>query len=208
MRTALAAALVAVLALPSLAHAAAAPATPGKDRTEAFIATTKKVKQDDGKLTEAEKATNARLFTELDGFLDFDVLVNKPVAPRADKFKPEELTTFKAKFKELIRLTAYPKSGNFFATSKLTFQPEQVKGETLEVPLKVHIPEEDLEMVVGFIWSKSTGSLKIVDILFDGDSLVKDYQNQVSKKFDKDGVPGLMKILDEKAAELKKGGTK
>jgi len=72
------------------------------------------------------------------------------------------------------------------------------------VPLNVYLPEEDLETTVEFQFAKSGGVLKIEDVLFEGDSLVKDYQNQISKIVDKDGVPGLFKILDEKHAELTK----
>lgn len=198
-RTSLAAVLLATFAVPALAAAA-----PGKDRTETLIAAFKKVKKDDGKLTEVDKSANAKLFAELDGYLDFDTLTSKPIAPRAARLTPAETTAFKAKFKNLIRLIAYPNAGTFFRKAAFALQPEKSKGDGIQVPLKVRLPEEDMETVVEFVWAKTGGVLKIQDVLFDGDSLVKDYQNQLSKLIDKSGVPGLMKALDDRLAELGK----
>lgn len=202
-KTLLAAAAVAALALPTPARAAA-PA-PGKERTESLIAAFKKVKPDDGKLTAAEKAANARHFAELDGYLDFETLVSKPIAPRAAKLTPAQLADYKAKFRELIRLIAYPNSGEFFRDAKWKIGPEKVQGELLTVPVDVRVPAEDLETVVEFQWAKVDGTLQIQDVLFEGDSLVKDYQNQVSRVVDKQGAAGLIKALDDRLAELNKG---
>lgn len=203
IRTLIAAAVAAALALPCAALAAE-KTPPGKERAEQFIATLMKVKKDEGKLTDADKAANAKLFLELDNFLNFETLTTKPVAPKADKFKPDEMASFKSKFKELIRMIAYPKAGNFFKTAKLEWPAEKAQGELIVVPLNVKLPEEDLETTVEFQFAKSGGLLKIEDVLFEGDSLVKDYQNQIAKIVDKDGVPGLFKKLDEKYAEITK----
>ena len=208
-RQLIAAAVVAAFALPAAALAAEkALATPGKDRAESLIATFKKVKKDDGKLTDADRSANAKFFAELDGYLDFDNLTTKPIAPRADKLKPEEMAAFKSKFRELIRLIAYPNAGNFFRKATWEHQAEQQKGELLLAPLKVKLAEEDLETVVEFQFAKVGGALKLEDVLFEGDSLTKDYQNQLAKLIDKSGVPGLMKALDDRLAELNKGAKK
>jgi ABC-type transporter MlaC component len=205
MRRSLALALAATLFLPALAWAAApAAATPGKDRAEAFIATLKKVKKDDGKLTDADKAANAKIFLELDNFLNFDTLTTKPIAPRADKLSAKEMESFKVKFRELIRLIAYPKSGSFFNRATYVYSPEQTKDDLAIASLKIHLADEDLDTVLEMHWKKVGGVLKIEDVLFDGDSLVKDYQNQLSKKIDKSGVSGLMQALDEKLADQNK----
>lgn len=203
LRTLLAAATLAALTLP--ADGLAAASAPGKERTQSLIAAFKKVKPDEGKLTAAEKAANAKQFAELDGYLDFETLVSKPIAPRASKLSPAQLAEYKAKFRELIRLIAYPNSGEFFRDAKWTIKPERTQGELLTVPVDVRVPAEDLETVVEFQWAKVDGVLKIQDVLFEGDSLVKDYQNQISKVIDKDGVPGLFKALDDRLAELTKG---
>ncbi len=185
----------------SSAHAAAASA---KSRTEGLIAAFKKVKTTDGKLVKQEKATNDRAFTELDGYFDFAALTSKPIEPIANKFTPEQTTQFKAKFRDLIRLIAYANAGTSFSKAKLTLEPEVKKGERVAVPVKLRFEEEDLDLMVEFQWEMEKGALRIVDVLIDGDSLIKDYQNQIGKVVTKSGVPGLFKALDTRRAELEK----
>jgi ABC-type transporter MlaC component len=191
--------LVAFAALPvwiSSAHAVPA----GRARTEALIAAFKKVKVD-GK---AQKTVNDRTFTELDDFFDFGTLTAKPIEPIADKLNAKELAKFKTTFRELIRLIAYPNAGDLFRKAKLTLQPEMKKAEVVAVPLILRVEEEDLDLAIEFCWANVQGKLRIVDVLFDGDSLIKDYQNQIGKIFAKSGARGLFKALDERRAELEK----
>jgi ABC-type transporter MlaC component len=66
------------------------------------------------------------------------------------------------------------------------------------------VAADDTDMVVGLQWKKEGGALKVVDVLIDGDSLVKDYQNQVARLVDKKGVPSLLQSLDERRANIDK----
>ncbi len=192
--------MAAAIVAPASARAAAA----GKDRTEALIAAFKKVKADPGKPSKQTQAANEKVFSEIDDFFDYTALTTKPVEPIADKFSAAELAKFKTQFRELIRLIAYPNAGDFFRKAKLTLQPETKTGELVGVPLKLRVEDEDLDLAVEFRWASVQGTLRIVDVLFDGDSLIKDYQNQLGKIVAKSGVPGLFKALDTRRAELEK----
>jgi ABC-type transporter MlaC component len=183
--------LLAAMAAALLVSPAARAAATGKERTEGLIAAFKKVKTENGKLDKKEKAANDRTFAELDDYFDFGTLTSKP-------------GQFKTKFRELIRLIAYPNSGDVFKKAKVTFSPESKKGELVAVPVKLRLEEDDLDMNVEFEWAAEKGSLRVVDVLFDGDSLIKDYQNQIGKIVGKSGVPGLFKALDNRRAELDK----
>jgi ABC-type transporter MlaC component len=196
MRQILFAAFAILFSTPA-AHAAAEA---GKERTEALISAFKKVKTEGGKSLSTDKA-----FADLDAFFDFGVLAKKPIEPVAAKLKPEELSRFQTQFRELIRLVAYPNAGDFFRKAKLTFQPERKEADLVAVPLKLHVPEEDLDLSIEFRWAAGPKGLRIVDVLFDGDSLIKDYQNQVAKIVNKSGAPGLFKVLGDRRAELEKG---
>jgi ABC-type transporter MlaC component len=189
-------------ALVLLAAPAAHAAQPGKDRTEAFVAAFGKVQVKDGKLDPAQKEANDKAFLALDEFFDFAALTSKPIEPNASKLSPEELVSFKAKFRELLRLTAYPKVGAFFKRATLAWQPEKKVGDQTAVAVKMHDSADDMDVVVEFRWAAGQGGLRLVDVLFDGDSLLKDYQNQISRVITKNGVPGLFKILDERRAAL------
>jgi phospholipid transport system substrate-binding protein len=181
----------------------AAPAA--AERTESLIATFKKVKSGN-KLSAADKKANEQLFTEIDKFMDFEALTTTPIEPRASKFSPKQKAEFSSKFRELIRAIAYPDSGGFFRDARMKIGAPVEKGDIAVVPIDAAIPKDDLKTKIEFHWSKKSGALKIIDVAFDGDSLIKDYQNQFARIIDKEGVAGLMKKLDEKKAELDRGG--
>ena len=82
-----------------------------RKRTQTFIDNLMKVKEPvEGKeLAKADKDANAKMFAELDGFFDWAYLTSEPIASKADKFSKDERAQFDTKFKEVIRLVAYPR---------------------------------------------------------------------------------------------------
>ncbi|MGI5861810.1 MAG: ABC transporter substrate-binding protein [Myxococcales bacterium] len=192
--------LAAALLLAPLAARSAEPDVAAQ--TNALVAAFKKAKPDDGKLSKADREANAKAFAELDALLDGEYFTSVSIQPRADKFSPEQLTRFKSMFWQVVQLVAYPNSGAFFREAKLTFEKPTQKGEVWAAPIKAFLPAEDLETVIELHWRKGDKGLKVVDVLFDGDSLVRDYQNQFSRIVDKSGADGLLKALEEKRAEL------
>ncbi len=189
------------LLLPGLALAQGHGPAAAK-RTEAFISALLKVKQDDGKLTKSDKEANQKIFAELDTFFDFERLTTDPIKPRAEKFSAEEKAEFAKKFKEVIRLVAYPDSGAFFRKAKYTVGAAKEEGELAVVPIDAKVVKDDLQTKVDIHWKKAADGLKIADVSFDGDSLVKDYQNQMVRIVDKDGAKGLIAKIDKRKAEL------
>jgi ABC-type transporter MlaC component len=184
------------LALP-LAQGATTPAE-GLERSKAVVQAFLKVPAKPGPARD-------QAFAALDGFLDLDGMVAAAIAPRKDKLTPAELKRFQSRFRELLRLVAYTDSGEFFRTAKLTWGAGKPDGEDALVPTQVSVPKEDLETDLEWRWRKVGGAVKLVDVNFEGDSLVKDYQNQIARIVDKNGAAGLLKVIDEKWAELTGG---
>lgn len=189
---------VAVLLTPGLALAAKDPA---QARSEALVAAFLKVKP------KVPAAQNQKAFQDLDGFLDFDTLVKDATTKLEEtrKLTPAQLAEFRAGFRDLLRLIAYPNSGDFFRDAKLKWGAvaKGAKGTT-DVPFTATIPAEDVTSNVTLHWKDAGGALKIVDVSFDGESLVQDYSNQFVKVANKDGGAGLLKKLNEKRAEVSK----
>jgi ABC-type transporter MlaC component len=192
-----AAAIAAVLslALAPVARAAADPEAPARSRAlvEAFL-----------RVPQAPGPARTKAFAELDRFLALEELVTAAVAPRKDKFSAKELARFKETFREVLRLVAYTESGAFFRTAKLTWGEPRADGDETGVPAKVVVPEEDLRTDLEFRWKRLGGALKVVDVHFEGDSLLKDYQAQIARIVDKSGPAGLQKAIDERRAEINK----
>lgn len=191
-------ALLVGLALPLAQGAAPAPAA-ALDRSKGVVAAFLRV---------PAKAGPARdqAFKDLDGFLDLDGIVAGAIAPRRDKLAAPELARYEKRFRELLRVVAYTDSGDFFRTAKLTWGSPTAKGEEALVPVKVVVQKEDLQTELEFRWRTVAGAIRIVDVAFEGDSLLKDYQNQIARIVDKSGGAGLLKALDDKWAEV--GGGK
>lgn len=199
MKTAL---LTLSLLVPVLAYADTADAA--KKRTESFIALLLKVKQSDaGPLSKADQEANQKVFTELDGYFDWDYLMTEPIKPRADKFTAAEKTEFTQKFREVLRLVAYPDSGSFFRKAKYQLNPPKV-GEGELVAVGIDAKKDDLETHVDLHFKRMGDTLKLYDVSFDGDSLVKDYQNQMVRILDKGGPKELIGKIDRRKAELEK----
>lgn len=176
----------------------------GKKRTEAFIDRLMAVKQSDkGPLPKADQDANAKVFAELDGFFDWDYLMSEPVKPRAEKFTPAEKDEFTKKFREVLRLVAYPDSGSFFRTAKYKVN---IGKETApdRVTVGIDAKKGDIETRVDVHFKKMGDVLKIYDVSFDDDSLVKDYQNQMVRIIDKGGAKDLIAKIDKRKADLEK----
>jgi ABC-type transporter MlaC component len=157
--------------------------------TETLLNNFKQIHSEKG-LAPAEKAANEKIVNELEHTFNFEEMTTKLMAPRIDKFSAAEKEAFRKKFRELVRAGAFINSGDFFRKAKLQFQPEKTAGDMTTVPVHVTVAADDTDMVVG--------------LLIDGDSLVKDYQNQVARLVDKKGVPSLLQSLDERRANIDK----
>jgi phospholipid transport system substrate-binding protein len=202
-RSLLALSAVAAFTFSTVAHAQA-DLDAAKKRTEAFINLLLKVKSpEEGKtLSKADQEANQKVFSELDGYFDWDNITHSPIAPRADKFKPEEKAEFTKKFREVIRLVAFPDSGAFFRKAKYTVSPGKAEGDLTTVSIDAKVVKDDLQTKVDLHFKKAADGLKITDVSFDGDSLVKDYQNQMVRILDKEGPKGLIAKVDKRKAEL------
>ena len=194
--------LATALLLVPLAAGAAEP--DALEQTNALVAAFQKVKPDDGKLSKADLAANAKAYAELDALLDAEHFTSVAIKPRADKFSAEQMTTFKGKFWDIVQMIAYPNSGDFLREAKLTVGKPERQGEIWSVSVQAVLASEDLETEFEFQWSQGPKGLRVVDVLFDGDSLVRDYQNQFARIVDKKGAAGLLEALEEKRAELSK----
>ena len=93
-------------------------------RTESLIDAFKSVKSaTEGKeLTSTDKKSNAKVYRRLDGFFDWEHLLGKPLEPHREKFSTEQLEHCQAVFKQLIRIIAYPDSGEFFREAKYSIK--------------------------------------------------------------------------------------
>ncbi len=171
-------------------------------RTDAFVKklqTVKPIPDDGSELSAADKKANGATFKALDGFLDFDTLVSDSVGGHKNKFKSNQLATFKQDFSELIRLVAYANSGAFFKSAEYKLKLKSKKGKKADVEMAAYLPDEDIDTVVVFHWADS----RLVDVSIDGESLVKSYNAQFGRIINKGGADDLIKRAAKRLAKEK-----
>lgn len=157
-----------------------------------------KVAPEGSKLSADDRKANRDAFKRIDALFDFDKLTGAAIAAHRSKLSKEQLAAFKGSFRGLLRVIGYPDSGRFLGKAELAFS---AKGS--DVAVEIVIEAEDLETEVTFRWSAG----RVYDVLFDGDSLAKDYENQFGRILTKKGPDGLVKLLTDKLAdETKKRG--
>ncbi len=189
-----------VLAFVFFTAGTATAQSPAQDRTAQLLDAFKVVQSalDGGALTEAQKAANTEAYKVLDSFFDLEFFVAESIAPSVEAFSPEQLTHYQGTFVDLVRMVAYPDSGEFLREAEYTVGAPSKADNHVDVTVPVVLPAEDMEMDITFRWVQVDGALVVRDVLFDDDSLVLEYQNQFKKLIKKEGVAGLLERLDKK----------
>lgn len=187
---------LAALCLFACVLASPAEAQPARARTDAFLTALRKVPGPGA-------AGNAQLFAEIDRFLDFAAFTDGALQPRVSRFSPAQREEFARRFRSVIRLVAYPDSGKFFRDATLRFGTVSERGDgRVDVPIQARLPKEDVQTDLILHWKGQGEAARLVDVSFDGDSLVKDYQSQFARIVDKEGPAGLLRKLAAREAEL------
>jgi phospholipid transport system substrate-binding protein len=176
------------------------------DRTKALIAAFKKVKTppENGALSAADKSANDAAFKELDQFFDYATLTSEPLSTHKAKFAGDQYQKTLTMFEELIKRVAYPNAGDFLRQAQYTLKDGKDPNTT---EMHATLAKEDFETNVVFQYKDVGGQLKLIDVSFDGASLIKDYRAQFGKIIDKEGADGLVKKLSTRLdKERKKQG--
>jgi len=167
------------------------------ETTKAFVASMKSVKTD-----------GVSSYPKIDAFINFDHLTTETIRPHLKSFNETQVNTFKPLLQQLIRLVAYPQSGDFYSDSKYTYRKPTVDGDKAYVVMDVIFEKEDLEIELGYFWQKKDDNWLLTDLSFDEDSLVKDYQNQFGRIISKESVDSLNQKLQNKLTEIEKENKK
>lgn len=179
-----------------------AQAEPAPVQTKRLIDTFKKVKTapEGGKLAAADHTANKKTFAALDAFFDYPGFATDCMGPAAAKLSAPQQKEFKDRLIAILRGRGYPNGGKFFNTGVLKEVPAkggEAEGRTT-VTYSINFPKEDVTTELAFVWKAG----KVVDLVLDGDSLAKDYRNQVGRIVTKSGPEDLLRRLAEKQKEI------
>ncbi len=153
----------------------------------------------------AVEPNNEKSYQKIDAFINYEQITSATIKPHRKYFNNQQAKKFKKLLRALIRKVSYPDSGAFYKESKYTYQKPKVTASKAVVIMDVLLIEEDLDLELGYYWNKDDkGEWKLVDLSFDEDSLVKDYQNQFGRILSKGSADDLIKKLEDKLSELNK----
>ncbi len=200
MRRALSLLVLVLIACPAWAGA---PTETPLDRTQALLTAFKAVDAPEKgkKATAAQATANKPRFEALDGFFDYDAIVDGAIAGHEKAFSADQLKRYRASFRDVVRAVAYPGGGRFFKKATYTVSGGADKLGQGETTVNASLPDEDFTVAVTFRWKAAGAGLRVVDVAFDGDSLVLDYKNQFARILDKEGAAGLVQRLEKRLAE-------
>lgn len=173
-------------------------------RTKGLIETFKSVRKAEqgATLTSDDRTANRAAFAALDGYFDYQRLVDDPMAPHVAQLDAAQLQRYRQLFRELIRTVAYPDAGGFFRDAVWTLREKPRGGGRVDVQMAAHVPRKDLDTNVTFHWEpRDGGPLLLVDVSFDGDSIVADYRNQFGRILKKEGPAGLLSRLEKRLTD-------
>lgn len=189
----LALAIVSLLAAPDLQAADLSAST------QRLLTAFRSVKSaDKGKrLSKADVAANRVAMAKIDAWLDFDAFTTAFVGKSAARFSAPERKRFGEVLTGIVRNRGYANGGRVFRDGKVTLGKVVGKGARRSVPIANYFAKEDLSMDSAFVYGPSD---RIVDLMVDGDSLTRDFANQVARMLKKKTSAELLRKLDRKLA--------
>ena len=156
-------------------------------------------------LSASQIKTNEQTFKKLDEYFNYSAIAQAAIAGFEKNFSKKELEEYNALFASLICKIAYPNTKTFFDKSSYKLSQEIMKKDPYQITtLNAHSNQENIDTEVGFVWSMANSAERIIDVTFDGDSLVQSYKNQFARIIAKEQSAGLLNKLRMKYQELNK----
>ena len=186
--------LLLTLASPAYAASPTGPEARTKALVETFLAVT--VPAPGKTLDASTRLANAASFAKLDRLFDWETISAATLAAHKSALTTAQINELKTVFQSTVRWVSYPSSGDFFRSAR--WRVDKVAGAN--VTLHAYLEEEDIETYITFHWRRAGDGWRIVDVSFDGASLVHDYQNQFGRIITKHGGNGLIERLEKRRA--------
>ena len=149
------------------------------------------------RLSKADATANKAAMARLDAWFNFDAFTTACMGKSAARFSAAEKKRFGELMTGILRNRGYANGGRVFRDGKLTLGKVATKGKRRSVPMTIYFEEQDLTLESAFVYGPDD---KIVDLVIDGDSLTRDFGNQVARILKKRKPADLLRKLEKKLA--------
>ncbi|MCD0491287.1 ABC transporter substrate-binding protein [Chromobacterium violaceum] len=157
------------------------------------------LKQDNGKNTKQVRQQAEAIAVPL---FDFPRMTALAVGLGWRQATPEQRNELTQQFQTLLVRT-YSTTMTRFKTAQVSVQPNPVSGangKDVTVKSSVTLPGNANPVAVDYVLNKGDKGWKIYNVSVEGASLVTVYRNSFNEEIRKNGVDGLIKLLQDKNA--------
>jgi phospholipid transport system substrate-binding protein len=148
-------------------------------------------------------ASDKQLQTTFDALLDYDALAKDSLGKEWDARSEAERKEFQALLTTLVQ-SAYTKNIRNTLDYNITFtgsQPAKTGGELILTVAKHKTDPRKESIRIDYLVHDVSGKWRVYDIITEGSSLVKNYNNQFRRIISKSGFADLIARMKKKAAE-------
>ena len=146
-------------------------------------------------------AKDVALQQEVNKYVDFSTVSKNVLGKRAGSTPKPDLEWFKTTLQEIITLSVYPGSPDFFKDVTVSGTDVILKKNAAIVKSVIKKKNDETEVVCHF--AQTGGKWLIVDMSLDDESWTLNIKEQVENTLKKEKWDGLKKRLNNKLAKLK-----
>jgi phospholipid transport system substrate-binding protein len=207
MRSGLTAAFVAALLSCSTGLALAAPGrAAAKNESQNLASASDTIKECQQRLTTLLKkgpTSGDEISASIDGLLDYQTLAEHSLGRYWAERTPAEREEFTAVLTQLVR-ASYRKHLSKTLDYDVTYVGESPveEGTLVKSQAKNRTKKREDPVSIDYVARRANDRWRVIDIVTDGTSLVKNYRSQFHRIMKKDGFKELMRKLNRKLAKL------
>ena len=153
--------------------------------------------------TPAETKVKERLSRAVNGFLDFEELARRSLGRHWEKRTPAERTEFIGILRDLIRRN-YVRQLRDNLAYKLEYQGQTVDGDKAHVKTVVKVKKNGRteEVAVEYKMHRTKRGWKVVDVITDEVSIVRNYRSQFNRIIRRNSYETLVKKMKNKLKRI------
>lgn len=166
-------------------------------------ATFEAIKQQQEQIKDDPATLRTIMEQELLPHIDFQYAALKVLGKNFRKVPREKLPTYFAAFKEHL-ITTYAIALSQYDDQEVIIEPSKFKADQKIVTVKAIIRDEerpDINISFKVRKIRKTGEWKAFDMIVEGISLLSSKQSELEGVLRKDGIDGVIKVLNEKNAQ-------
>jgi ABC-type transporter MlaC component len=152
-------------------------------------------------LTIEKENENKKTALNIEKLFHFDSLIQGALQDQWKNMTKAQQNNFYDKFKKLIELIAYPQGSYFYNNSKNEFKKPILENNRARIASDNYNYAKDIQITITYIFEDFKGSWMLVDVEMNEHILVDAYRLQVNRYVAKNGLDGLMEVLNKKYDE-------